>query len=402
MNENTSIDVLNMLQIEHYQNAFERKMEGKKVGWLTSIFPQEIVEALDLDYVYPENQCCAVAARKESPKFIEIAESMGYSVDLCAYARLNLGYTEEGFSEALTIPLPDFICCCNNICGQVIKWYENLSKNLDIPMIMIDIPFNDQYEPDEARVKYITAQLEYAITQLEEVAGKKMDYDKLKEVMRISNENSKAWAEAMSYLSSRPSPMNGFSMFNYMAMIVCARGKASTKEIFDLLAQEHKEMSEAGETRFKTDEKFRVMWDGIAVWPFLGFTAKSLIRHGINMNASTYPDAFAIQYDELTLEGMARGYAGSANTRNVDFHIDGRVELMNRMGCDGAMYHMNRSCKIWDMMQYAISKGTSEQTGKPYVIFDGDQADPRGFSEAQFTTRVDGLAEVMAEQKKEA
>ena len=52
------------------------------------------------------------------------------------------------------------------------------------------------------------------------------------------------------------------------------------------------------------------MWDGIAVWPFLGFTAKSLIKNGINMNASTYPDAFAVYYDELTLEGMARGYAG--------------------------------------------------------------------------------------------
>ena len=94
--EKTSVEVLNMLQMEHYQNAFEKKMEGKPVGWLTSIFPQEIVEALDLDYVYPENHCCAVAARKESPKFIDIAEGKGYSVDLCAYARLNLGYAEEG------------------------------------------------------------------------------------------------------------------------------------------------------------------------------------------------------------------------------------------------------------------------------------------------------------------
>lgn len=401
MNETSSKDVLNMLQMEHYQNAFERKMEGKPIGWLTSIFPQEIVEALDLDYVYPENHCCAVAARKEAPKFIDIAEGKGYSVDLCAYARLNLGYAEEGFAEALTIPMPDFICCCNNICNEVIKWYENLSKNLGIPMIMVDIPFNDMYEPNQARVDYIKGQLEYAITQLEEVAGKKMDYDKLTEVMRISNENSKAWSKAMSYLKNRPSPMNGFAMFNYMAMIVCARGKESSKEIFDLLAQEHAQMVEEGTTRFKGEEAFRVMWDGIAVWPSLGFTAKELIKNGINMNASTYPDAFAVQYDELTLEGMARGYAGTANTRNVDFHVDARADLMEKMGCDGALYHMNRSCKVWDMMQYTIAKRTSEKTGKPYAIFDGDQADPRGFSEAQFTTRIDGLKEVMSETKKE-
>lgn len=396
-----SSEVLGMLQMEHYQNAFEKKMEGKPVGWLTSLFPQEIVEALDLDYVYPENHCCAVAARKEAPKFIDIAEGKGYSVDLCAYARLNLGYTEEGYAESLTIPLPDFICCCNNICNEVIKWYENLSKNLDIPMIMIDIPFNDMYEPDQARVDYIKGQLEYAITQLEDVAGKKMDPERLKEVMRVSNENSKAWSEAMSYLKCRPSPMNGFNMFNYMALIVCARGKASSKEVFDLLAEEHRRLAEEGKTKFKAEEEFRVMWDGIAVWPYLGFTSKSLVRNGINMNASTYPDAFAVQYDELTLEGMARGYAGSANTRCVEFHIDGRTELMQRNGCDGALYHMNRSCKVWDMMQYTIAKATSERTGKPYAIFDGDQADPRGFSEAQFETRIDGLKEVMAESKKE-
>ena len=399
--EKTSIDVLNQLQMEHYQNAFEKKMEGKPVGWLTSIFPQEIVEALDLDYVYPENHCCAVAARKEAPKFIEIAEGMGYSVDLCAYARLNLGYAEEGFAESLTIPLPDFICCCNNICNQVIKWYENLSINLGIPMILVDIPFNDMDVPDQARVEYIRDQLSNAITQLEEVAGKKMDYDKLEKIMKISNANSRAWMEAMGYLKNTPSPMNGFAMFNYMAMIVCARGKEATKEIFELLAEEHKALVAEGKTNFKVDEEFRVMWDGIAVWPFLGFTAKSLIRNGINMNASTYPDAFAVYYDEPTLEGMARGYAGTANTRNIEFHIDARAGLIKNYNCDGALYHMNRSCKVWDMMQYAIAKGTAEKTGKPYAIFDGDQADPRGFSEAQFTTRIDGLKEVMAENKKE-
>ncbi len=318
-----------------------------------------------------------------------------------AYARLNLGYAEEGYAESLTIPLPDFICCCNNICNEVIKWYENLSKKFGIPMIMIDIPFSDMYEPDDERVAYIKGQLEYAIGQLEEIAGKKMDYDRLREIMRISNDNSKAWAEAVSYLKSTPSPMNGFALFNYMAMIVCARGKAGTKEVFDLLAEEHKALVAEGKTRFKGErEDFRVMWDGIAVWPYLGFTAKTLIKNGMNMNASTYPDAFAVRYDELSLEGMARGYAGTANTRNIDYHIKMRALLMEQYGCDGALYHMNRSCKVWDMMQYTIAKEVAARTGKPYAIFDGDQSDPRAFSDAQFATRIDGLTEVMAENKK--
>lgn len=33
---------------------------------------------------------------------------------------------------------------------------------------------------------------------------------------------------------------------------------------------------------------------------------------------STYPDTFAEYYDEPTLEGIARQYAGTANTRNIE------------------------------------------------------------------------------------
>jgi len=40
-----------------------------------------------------------------------------------------------------------------------------------------------------------------------------------------------------------------------------------------------------------------------------------------------------------------------------------------------------------------------EQTGVPTVTFDGDQSDPRCFSEAQYETRVEALVEIMAEKK---
>jgi benzoyl-CoA reductase/2-hydroxyglutaryl-CoA dehydratase subunit BcrC/BadD/HgdB len=37
--------------------------------------------------------------------------------------------------------------------------------------------------------------------------------------------------------------------------------------------------------------------------------------------------------------------------------------------------------------------------GVPVVGFDGDQADPRNFSEAQYATRVEGLFELMEANK---
>ena len=39
-----------------------------------------------------------------------------------------------------------------------------------------------------------------------------------------------------------------------------------------------------------------------------------------------------------------------------------------------------------------------KEKGIPFATFDGDQADPRVFSKAQYETRVQGLTEVMDER----
>ena len=36
------------------------------------------------------------------------------------------------------------------------------------------------------------------------------------------------------------------------------------------------------------------------------------------------------------------------------------------------------------------------------MVFDGDQSDSRAFSEAQYLTRIQGLVEIMAENKRKA
>ena len=61
------------------------------------------------------------------------------------------------------------------------------------------------------------------IDQLEEITGRKFDYDKLREVMEISNETCYWWKKATEKAAAHPSPLDGFDIFNYMAIIVFAR-----------------------------------------------------------------------------------------------------------------------------------------------------------------------------------
>ena len=128
----------------------------------------------------------------------------------------------------------------------------------------------------------------------------------------------------------------------------------------------------------------------------------TLRDRGINMVATGYGIAWALDYKTNDLDGMARAYAFCPNN-NVSLNnlVDRRVSALKRFQCDGMIYHVNRSCKVMDCMQMAIQRQIAKQVDVPFISFDGDQADYRNYSEAQYETRVQGLLEVM-QTKKEA
>lgn len=392
--------VINDLLAQQYANAFKAKEEGRPVGWATSVFPQELAEIFDLNLLYPENHAAGVAAKKESLELCELAEGEGYSNDLCAYARTNFGLLEKGHSDALPMPEPDFLCCCNNICNEVVKWYENIARERNIPLIMIDTTYNYDYEVSESRIKYLKAQFEEAIKQLEKISGKKFDPKRLEEVMKISSKNGKLWKYSMSLPQGNfPSPMNGFDLFTYMAVIVCARGKKETTEAFELLIDHLKDNAQKGETTFRGEEKYRIMMEGIPCWPYIGYKMKTLSKYGVNMTGSVYPHAWALEYEVNDLDGMARAYSSMFNNVNIEKMVEYRINALKDGDCEGAFYHMNRSCKLMSFIQYEMMRRVAKETDLPYAGFDGDQADPRNFTKAQFETRLQGLVEVMSERK---
>ena len=349
--------------------------------------------------LYPENHAAAIAAKHGAEEMIQHAEHMGYSVDNCSYARINMAYVDRKHCIAEDMPLPDFVLVCNNICETLIKWYENLAYQLQIPIILIDVPYNYEPEPSEWAIDYIAAQFEHAITQMEEITGKKFDYDRYHEVMQIAAESSYWWTKAMGMASAEPSPLNGFDIFNYMALIVCMRGKTGCRDTFKKLAEELEEKIEKGEAAFKEGEKYRIMWDGIACWPYLSHNYKAMRALGMNMTGSTYPRGWKLDYDKDDIRSMARAYTSVGNNLSLEGQIEMKAEVVRTYNCQGVTYHLNRSCKCMDFLFHEMQTEVARRTGTPYITFDGDQSDPRNFSKAQFETRVQGLAEMMEQRR---
>lgn len=382
------------------EEARQAKERGEKIGWSTSIFPQEIAEALGLHILYPENHSAGIAARKQAEPFLQTSEGpLHYSNDICSYAKINLAYT-EALHEGGAMVLPDFLCVANNICNQITKWFENLSRELHIPLFMIDTCYNYEDYVTESRVRYIRAQLDQYREDLCRFTGKTWDEKRFKEVMDRSARNKELWIRANELLAVKPAPMNGFELFNYMSCMVCNRGKASTTRILEQLCREIEAHIQEGTSTYPVEEKYRIFWDGIACWPYLSHNLRILKEYGINMVASGYVKAWALDYESNDLDGMAKAYTYCpANNNNLSTFVKRRADALQQFGCDGMIYHVNRSCKVMDCQQMEAQRQIRALTGVPYTTFDGDQADYRNYSEAQYETRIQGLVEVMRANK---
>ncbi len=397
----TSKELVRKMTEEYYDNLMKAKERGKIVAWATSVVPQEFMEAMDIEVAFPENHAAALASKGGTLELLEYAESIGYASDICSYARTNMAYAHKLESNILNLPKPDFVVSTSNICNTVIKWYENLAKIFDVPFILIDTPYNVEEEISENTVEYIKGQFFEFIKQLEVICNKPFNYSKFNDVMKISMQSAASWMKAMEYTMCVPSPLDGYNMFNYMALIVCTRGKKEASQLFDLIAEEMEEMIKTGQSQFKTEEKFRYLWEGIACFPYLSYCYKTMKNNGSIMVTSTYPRTWHIDYEMNNIDSMARAYSKIPMNCCLKEQIQIRTDLVRNYNCDGVLYHINRSCKVMDFMQHNLIKGIYENTKVPTVNFDGDQADPRNFAKAQYDTRTQALVESMESIKEE-
>ncbi|MFA4836187.1 MAG: hypothetical protein WC749_08990, partial [Dehalococcoidia bacterium] len=76
-----------------YTRAAESAKRGEPVAWvMAGAMADEILVAMDVVRVYPENFAGVCAAMKGAQPFLEAAESDGFSNVICGYARTGIGY----------------------------------------------------------------------------------------------------------------------------------------------------------------------------------------------------------------------------------------------------------------------------------------------------------------------
>ncbi|NIA15152.1 MAG: 2-hydroxyglutaryl-CoA dehydratase [Nitrospiraceae bacterium] len=386
------------LMMEYYMGAKMAEQTDQKIAWVTSGAPVELLHAAGVIPIYPENHAALCAAQKAAVGLCEAAEERGFSRDLCSYARTEIGsyLTKSGPMGGL--PKPDFLLCCNNICGTVTKWYQELQRHFDVPLFFIDAPFIHG-EATTDTLDYVHAQIKDVVAGITEIIGKPIEDDVLHDTLVLAAKATSLWSDLLDLLAHRPSPMSSFDTFVHIAPIVVMRGEQRCIDYYEGLTAEIRDRIANGIAAVP-GEQFRLGWDNLPVWFKMGALSKRFSQHKACLAAATYASAWAQMIDpeavDDMLREMARAYLMVYINCGLEKRLDTLLHMVDKFSLDGVVMHSDRSCKAYSLGQYELAKTLRENHDIPTLVLEADMNDSRVYAEEQINARIDAFMETLA------
>ena len=397
-----SVKKMKDIMTAYYIEAKMAGQAGKKVAWITSGGTVAPLIVMDVIPVYPENHGAMIGASRMGAGLYEKAEAMGYASDLCSYACSDIACAPINGGPIGGLPRPDMLICCNNICGTVLKWYEIQARYFNVPLFILDTPFCHTEYTREMR-KYVRRQIDEYLRFLEEHCGKKYDYDRMKEVGKLSVTGQKLWQAVLDTTMHKPAPMSAFDAFFHLALIVTLRGTQQAVDYYEMLLAEMKQRIADGIGTIP-NERYRLLWDNLPVWYRTKWLSEKFAAQDACLVADTYTSAWcgSLKYvDENNfLETMAECYTRIYLNIGVDEMARTVMAMVDKYDVDGLVMHSNRSCKPYSLGQYDIQRIVEKQKGIPSLMLEADMTDERKFSESQIETRIDAFIEILQEKKR--
>jgi benzoyl-CoA reductase/2-hydroxyglutaryl-CoA dehydratase subunit BcrC/BadD/HgdB len=393
-----STKVLNSIITRYYQEVKECRKEQKPIAWITTMTPIEVVSALDIFVIYPENYSAVCASRKVAAELIDAAERRGYSRDICSYASCNLGmiFEKKGAFGDEGLPRPDMLIATELACDTHVKWFECVSRELGVPLFIMDAAYRVNDTPQDYQRAYYQKQLKNLIRFLEEQTKRKLDFDHFKEIIDYSDKASELWNKISTSRKNVPSPVTTHSIFSGMFPMVTLAGKPEAVDFYRLWWSEVKEAVDNKQGGIP-NEKYRLLWDIFPLWHDLKVFTR-FEQAGAVFVADLYADSFSQRLDPSDpFNSLTDKYLCHLE------HIEGASKRMARYRqmveeykINGAVFHSNRVCRYESMGQLLVQKFLKDELHLPVLMFESDHVDPTKHSKSLLDQKIDMFLEMLA------
>lgn len=381
------------------------RASGKPVAWCSAFAPAEVLMALGVVPVYPENHAAMLGALSEtrdpaapySRAAIAAAEAAGRTTPrLCSYALADLGVLDGAPSPIGSLPDPDLFYACDSQCAVVARWGHDVqrhfrSRGREVPHYVLHAPpltRGDAHAP-EALARF-AADLRGHAEAIAQQLGVCFDEARLAAVVAESATANRLWQRCLDLGRARPAPWTSFDAFTAMAPIVVARGTPECTAFYRRLLAELEERVASG-TAAVAGERHRLVWDAIPIWPRKNWLARYFAERGVAVVASTYTHSWWFDFaSDRAFDSLVERYAWNTMNRSGQWVLEWTVGIARDFRADGIVAHWNRSCGIWNSYVKRRIPGFAA-AGLPTTVLEADMVDARAFDAAAITRQLDAF-----------
>lgn len=165
------------------------------------IIPPEIVRAMGLTPFSPEILAIVLVliSPDSTEKYIDACENSGIPGDICSLPKCAIGMILKGHLHR-----PRAIIASNLPCDAGMASYLTIEKNMNVPIMRVDVPYN--FKTDRA-IAYFTEELRQMIQFLETHTTGRMNWERLKQICEERNRCQEAELELWDLAKIKPAPV---------------------------------------------------------------------------------------------------------------------------------------------------------------------------------------------------
>lgn len=366
------------------QNMIRALSKPEDAAMVSIFVPGELITAAGLTPYSVEALSCFLAGTKCEQSFLRKTEEEGIPETMCSYHRVFLGAALTGI-----VPKPKCTIYTNLACDGNMMTFPHLKQMYDIPGFYIDVP----YEKNSESVRYVAEQLREMKKFLEDVTGKRIPEEAVKQAVDNSRKAADNYEKQLC-LRKDHDPVTTVTNELY-AIFMChlLAGSDEAVRYTQMLLEDVKKAPKS--------EGIPIIW--MHIMPFLQEPVRDLFNYSekIHIRACDFvADGFRQMHAQDPYEALAEKMVYCIYNGSVSQRIQMAKELAEKTEADGGILFAHWGCK-GTIGASSLIKSSLEASGFPAMILDGDGCNPANSSDGQVSTRLQAFVEMLQEGREE-
>lgn len=381
---------------KYTEDVLRARDEGKKLIWHSLLVPIEIL--FSFDNVIPAclelfTLVGSYFTEGSTEKFTGISAGYGIPLEICSAHRIM-----DGMVINREVPLPDILVGSTNTCDSIIKSWELIQYETQVPKFHYDIP----YHYNEDSLAYLIGENERLVRFLEGQVGQKLDRERLRENLKISQRVDALYQEVNDLRKQVPSPMHGADYLNNLVMNLLGCTSPTAINYFEILRGEMDELVKQGRG-VVDNERYRIGWLGgvplfardLIYWMEQEYGAVLVLEQ----------NGFWLRDENMDLSRPMEYLARKMFTRCIRMMncgpLDQTLQLMAdkvmAYGCHGVIFFASIGCPQTCGGIRVRRDVLQEEVRIPLTILSGDVCDPTVVSIDEMKNKLEEFFEILQE-----